>query len=188
MSEFFSKTTWERWGRYLAILLPIIGAVIFAARFDAGSLAIFLQTHEQVGIVIYPFVYLLLGLTIIPSEPVTLLVLAWKGPLVAILLATLGNTLAVMAEYFVGMGIKDLTDFEKKRDRLPFHLGHLPINSPVFLIFARMLPGYGSKFVSLACGVYHVPMSTYIWTAVVSNLIGAALIALGGTGLIHLIK
>ena len=169
-------------------LLLIIGAVIFAFRFDVGNLAIFLQTHEKIGIFIYPFVYLLLGLTIIPSEPVTLLVLAWKGPLVAILLATLGNTLAVIAEYFVGKGIKDLTDFEKKQEKLPFHLGQLPINSPVVLIFARMLPGYGSKFVSLACGVYHVPMKTYVWTAVVSNLFGAALIALGGTGLIHLIK
>jgi uncharacterized membrane protein YdjX (TVP38/TMEM64 family) len=186
--SFISKNTWERRGRYLAALLLIIGAAIFVSRFDVGNLAIFLQTHEKVGIFICPFVYLLLGLTLIPSEPVTLLVLAWKGPLLAILLATLGNTLAVIAEYFLGNGIKDLTDFEKKKEKLPFHLGHLPINSPVFLIFARMLPGYGSKIVSLACGVYHVPMIKYVWTAVVSNLVGAALVALGGTGLIHLIK
>jgi uncharacterized membrane protein YdjX (TVP38/TMEM64 family) len=165
-----------------------MAAAMFAVRFDVSSLAIFLQKHEAIGIFICPVVYLLLGLTFIPSEPFTLLVLAWKGPLLAILLATLGNTLAAIVEYFVGNGIKDLTDFEKKQEKLPFHLGQLPINSPVFLLLARMLPGYGSKVVSIACGVYHVPMITHVWTAVVSNLVGAALVTLWGTGLIHLIK
>ncbi len=188
LNEFFSKNTWERRGRYLATLLLIIGAAIFVFRFDVGNLAIFLQKHEKVGIFICPLVYLLLGLTFIPSEPVTLLVLAWKGPILAILLATLGNTLAAIVEYFLGNGLKDLTDFEKKKEKLPFHLGQLPINSPVFLLFARMLPGYGPKVVSIACGVYHVPMITYVWTAAVSNLVGAALVAWWGTGLIHLIK
>ena len=117
-----------------------------------------------------------------------MLVFAWKGPLFAILLATLGNTLAAIVEYFVGNDIKDLIDFEEKKKKLPFHLGQLPINSPVFLVLARMLPGYGAKFVSIACGVYHVPMITHVWTVAVSNLIGAALVTLWGTGLIHLIR
>lgn len=188
LSEFFSKNTWEKRGRYLAALLLSMGAALFAFSFDVGNLAIFLREHEKVGIVICLVVYVLLGLTFIPSEPVTLLVLAWEGPLLAILLATLGNTLAAIVEYFLGDGLKDLTDFEKKKAKLPLHLGQLPINSPVFLLFARMLPGYGSKVISIACGVYHVPMITFVWTAVVSNLAGAALVVLGGTGLIHLIK
>jgi uncharacterized membrane protein YdjX (TVP38/TMEM64 family) len=129
----------------------------------------------------------LLGVTPIPTEPITLLVLAWKGPLIAIILATVGNTAASYVEFCIGGTIGDLADFEKKKEKLPFHLSKLPINSPVFLLCARMLPGYGGKFVSIASGVYRVPMFTYFWTTFVANLIGAIVIVFGGYGLITLI-
>ncbi|MEN6436747.1 MAG: hypothetical protein ABFD58_13125 [Anaerolineaceae bacterium] len=51
-----------------------------------------------------------------------------------------------------------------------------------------MLPGFGPKFVSVVSGVYQVPMGTYLWTTVVANLLGAATIVLGGTGLLALIR
>jgi uncharacterized membrane protein YdjX (TVP38/TMEM64 family) len=79
-----------------------------------------------------------------------------------------------------------MTDFEKKKAKLPFSLGRLPVDSPVFLLLARMLPGFGTKFVSLAGGLYQVPMITYLWTTTVSNLIGAVFFVLGGYGLIKL--
>jgi len=107
---------------------------------------------------------------------------------VAILLATVGNTLAAIIEFYIGGGIGDLTDFEQKKGKLPFNLGKLPINSPVFLLLARMLPGFGPKFVSVVSGVYQVQMGTYLWTTVVANLLGAAMIVLGGTGLFALIR
>jgi len=74
------------------------------------------------------------------------------------------------------------------KEKLPFHLGKFPVDSPVFLIFARILPGYGSKFVSIVSGMNHVPMDTYICTSAVSNLFGASYLVLLGAGLIHLIK
>jgi len=49
------------------------------------------------------------------------------------------------------------------------------MNSPLFLLLARMLPGFGSKFVSVAGGAFKVPFITYLWTTVAANLVGAAL-------------
>jgi len=62
------------------------------------------------------------------------------------------------------------------------------MNSPVFLLLARMLPGFGPKFVSVASGVFHVPIFTYLWTTLTANIIGAVLVVFGGYGLINLIK
>ena len=39
---------------------------------------------------------------------------------------------------------------------MPFGLGKFPVDSPSFLIGARVIPGYGSKFVSLISGFYRV--------------------------------
>jgi uncharacterized membrane protein YdjX (TVP38/TMEM64 family) len=51
-----------------------------------------------------------------------------------------------------------------------------------------MLPGFGTKFVSLASGVFHVPLFTYLWTTLAANFVGAIFVVFGGYGLINLIK
>jgi len=173
---------------YILFALFMVVALIFALHFDVSQLKGFLQKYEQFGVAIVLLVYAILGVTPVPSEPVTLLVLAWKGPVAAILLATVGNTLASLVEFYIGDGVDNLTDFEKKKEKLPFHLGQLPINSPAFLILARMLPGFGSKFVSIVSGVYKVPMFTYLWTTVVANLIGETIFVLSSYGLIRLLR
>lgn len=91
-------------------------------------------------------------------------------------------------DFYVGKGVSNFADFEKMKAKLPFHLGQLPMNSPITLIVVRFLPGYGSKFISIAAGVYQVPMITYLWTALVANLIGAIVIVAGGYGLIKALK
>ncbi len=169
-------------------MIFVMLAVIFALTFDIHALEEFLQKNEKPGLIICLFVYVLLGVTFIPSEPVTLLILAWKGPWIAILMATLGNTLSGTVEFAVGGNIGDLANFEAKKEKLPFHLGQFPIDSPAFLLLARMLPGFGSKFVSIASGVYQVPIVTFLWTMMVANLAGAAVIAFGGYGLINLFR
>ncbi|MCE5207446.1 MAG: VTT domain-containing protein [Chloroflexi bacterium] len=176
----------EKWTRIIPVILFVLAATIFALVFDIDALKKFLQENEKLGLIICLAAYILLSVTIIPSEPITFLVLAWKGPLPAILLAALGNTVAALVEFVIGGNIGDLADFEAKKEKLPFHLGRLPFNSPVFLLLARMLPGFGPKFVSIAGGVYKVPFITYLWTTAVANLIGAAVVVLGGTGLIKL--
>ncbi len=173
-------------GKYLPLALFIMGAFIFAKYFNATSLKDFLEGHAKLGLAACLFAYILLGITLFPSDPITLLVLAWKGPGAAILLATIGNTLAATLEFYIGYSLGDLADFEKRKAKLPFHLGQLPITSPGFLIFTRMLPGFGPKFTSVAAGVYQVPLFTTIWTAMLANLLGAILMVSGGYGLLKL--
>lgn len=50
-----------------------------------------------------------------------------------------------------------------------------------------MLTSYGSKFVSIAAGMYQVPFPTYLWTTLIANLMGAVVTVAGGYGLIKLI-
>jgi uncharacterized membrane protein YdjX (TVP38/TMEM64 family) len=188
MNTSGAGSTWRKWLSFILLILFGIAVIIFAATYDLATLKEFLQQYEFYGAVVCLVVYALLGPTPIPAEPVTLLVLAWKGPAAAILIATLGNTLASIMEYYIGGSLGNITDFEKKKQGLPFGLGRLPISSPVFLLAGRMLPGYASKLISLAGGVYRVPAWTYLWTSVVANFFGAVAVALIGMGLIQLVK
>ncbi len=169
---------------YIPIALFIIIVLIFARYFNISQILAFLEKNQRFGIAGFLLIYIILGVTPIPTEPVGLLFLAWKGPVPAILLATVGNTLAAIVEYYIGGSVGDFTNFEEKKEKLPFHLGQLPINSPAFLILGRMLPGFGPKFVSIACGIYKVPMFTYLWTALVAHFVGATILMLGGNEVI----
>lgn len=146
----------------------------------------FIQQCGWFGLVISIVFYGILGASPIPSEPFTVLVASLYGPLEATLVATLGNLLAAMVEFYVGVKLGDVADFETRKKQLPLGLGKLPADSPLFLIFARMLPGYGPKCVSMISGMYKVPLWRYIWTTFVSTLVGAAIVAFGGYKLLSL--
>jgi uncharacterized membrane protein YdjX (TVP38/TMEM64 family) len=132
------------------------------------------------------FFYGLLGASPIPSEPITLFISATYGPFVATLVAGTGNLLAALVEYVIGRSIGAATDAEKSRQKLPFGLSKVPLDSPVFLIGARMIPLYAPKIVSLLSGTYHVSILRYLWTTAIVTYTGAALLAYGGYGIIHL--
>ena len=66
-------------------------------------------------------------------------------------------------------------------------MGKFPVDSPVFLVGARVIPGYGSKFVSLISGLYRAPLLRYIWTTFIATLLGAAITAYGGYKLVDLL-
>lgn len=176
----------EKWGKTIPIVLILLAAVFFATRFNLTQLRGYLDRHAYMGYVMSILVYVLLGITPVPSDPVTLLLVAWKGPFVAVGLSTLGNSLAGIIEFYIGGSIGDLTDFEAKKKKLPFHLDRLPINSPAFLLLARMIPGFGPKFVSIASGVYKVSFLTFLWTTALSVFLGMVLLVSGGYGLLKL--
>jgi uncharacterized membrane protein YdjX (TVP38/TMEM64 family) len=173
--------------RGLFIILLVSFVSLFMLRQDTSGLLSIIQKYQNLSVVISLSLYTLLGATLIPSEPVTLFLIKLYGPFLAMAVATIGNTLAAFLEFFIGGNIGDLAEFEKRKARLPFHLGNLPVQSPLFILLVRMLPGFGSKFVSLACGIYRVPLFTYTWTTVLSNLVGAALVVAGGYGLLKLL-
>jgi uncharacterized membrane protein YdjX (TVP38/TMEM64 family) len=183
----FIKNNRGRILRICVILLFIAGIGYVASHYNFSAIKTFIQQYEQYIILISLALYAVLGATPIPSEPLTVFIASFEGPLLALILATFGNTLAALVEFYIGGSIGELSDFEKRKKQLPFHMGDLPIDSPILLLLGRMLPGFGPKFISIICGVYKVPLFTYLWTTVVSNLLGAAIIAYGGYSLINLL-
>ena len=64
----------------------------------------------------------------------------------------------------------------------------MPVNSVGFLIFGRMIPGYGGKIISILAVMYKVPMKRYLWTTATTNFLGSILLSYGGFGIVSLIK
>ena len=179
--------TGNKYQRGLIIILFLGFVSWFVLKQNTNGLFSIIQKNQNLSIIISLGFFTLLGATIIPSEPLTLFLLKLYSPIMALLIAAVGNTLAALLEFFIGGNIGDLAEFEKRKAKLPFHLGEIPIQSPLFIMLARMLPGFGPKFVSLACGIDEVPLFTYTWATFVSNLIGAAMVVAGGYGLLKLL-
>ena len=175
-------------GVVLAVVLVVVLIVILILSRNLDSIRAFLLRSGQIGLVICVGLYGLLGASPIPSEPLTVLLSALYGLLNITIVATLGNLLSALVEYYIGVKIGDASDFEKRRQKLPFGLGKFPADSVAFLILARFLPGYGAKFISVFSGICHVRLWRYVWTTVLSTMIGAAIVAYGGFGLLNLFK
>jgi uncharacterized membrane protein YdjX (TVP38/TMEM64 family) len=171
----------------ITVLVVILIVILILSR-NMDGIRAFLLRSSKIGLVISVGLYGLLGASPIPSEPLTVLLSALYGPFYITFVATIGNLLSALVEYYIGRKIGDVSDFERRRQTLPFHLGKIPVDSVVFLIVARFLPGYGAKFISVLSGVYHVRLWRYAWTTVFSTLIGAAIVAYGGFGILNLLK
>lgn len=182
-----NPSNFNKYLKPVVILVMVAVVSYYFVKHDSNQLFAFIRKYQHLSMVLSLVLYTLLGATLIPSEPLTLFLTALYGPLLAALIATVGNTFAALLEFFIGGRLGDVADFEERRARLPFHLNKIPIQSPVFILLARMLPGFGPKFVSVVCGIYKVPLRTYTWTALVSNLLGAAIVVTGGYGLLKLL-
>lgn len=172
--------------RNLIIIVVVIIVLVIVISNEMEGVRNFIASSGWIGMLVSLGLYALLGASPIPSEPLTVLLSTVFGPLVATLLAGTGNLLAALMEYYIGERLGNVASFEQRREKLPFGIGRFPVNSAIFMIAARMLPGYGPKFVSLICGMYRVPLWRYIWTAAIPTFLGAAIFAYGGFGLLHL--
>jgi uncharacterized membrane protein YdjX (TVP38/TMEM64 family) len=172
--------------RNLIILILVIVALLFIVSREMERVRTFISQSGWVGLVVSVGLYALLGASPIPSEPLTILLSTIFGPFSATLVAGTGNLLAAMVEYYIGEHLGSVASFEQRREKLPFGLGRFPVNSAIFMIAARMLPGYGPKFVSVICGMYRVPLWRYTWTAAIPTFLGSAIFAYGGFGLLSL--
>jgi uncharacterized membrane protein YdjX (TVP38/TMEM64 family) len=178
----------------LTSILIIIGTLVLifvAVNFfetEINRVKDFVQKAGPFAFLVSILIYGVLGASPVPSEPLTAVLSGLFSPWQAMLVATFGNSLAALVEYFLGGHLSNLTNFEEKRQKLPFKLGQFPVDSPVFLIFGRMIPGFGPKVISLMSGIYKVKIWRYLWTTVVTNLAGAALIAYGAAGIIQLFQ
>jgi len=145
-----------------------------------------IEANPSLIVLISLLIYALLGMTFIPTSPITLFLAVLIGPLMAALVAILGNTISALVEYKVGGALGDVFDFMEKKNRLPFNLGDLPIHSPYVLLFGRLVPG-GVRGISYVAGAYQVPMGLFLSTTITMNILSAFFIAYGGERLISLI-
>jgi len=182
-----SKKTLKRFGHLLFVLttfsLPIALLVFF--RKDFITIERLIPTTGIAGPLFSIMLMGILSATPIPTDPIVILNGAIFGPFVGILVSWLGNNLAALIEYFIGKGLGQVADFDRQNKHLPFGLSRFPADSTIFLIFGRFIPQVGGKIVSLASGVYHVPLGKYLWTTLVSNLFGSILLSLGGYTILH---
>lgn len=174
--------------RLLLISFILLGGIAYLMVNDMETIQAFIAKNGALGLAASILIYGILGATLVPTEPLTVVIGAVFNPLIATVAATLGNTLAAFIEYYLGQKISNAASFEQNRHKLPFGLGKLPVTSPIFLIFGRMVPGYGSKLVSVLGGIYKVPLGLYLWTTLVPTILGAALFAYGGFGILQLFK
>jgi uncharacterized membrane protein YdjX (TVP38/TMEM64 family) len=180
----------NRWKTILALLfsLLLIGLAAYFVVEDMSEIRGFIRTRGWIGLVVAVPVYAALGATIVPSEPLTLLITSIFGPFIATAVAGLGNIFGALLEYWIGGHIGNATDFVQRKERLPWGLGKLPMTSPVLLIFGRMIPGYGAKLISLLSGIYRVPVGLFLWTSALQTVLGAATTSFAGYGLAALIS
>jgi len=181
--DWFTKKNLLNMGLILVFLISIILLAIF---FDLDSIKGFIRTHKQQALLISIAVYGIFGITFLPTFPLTIFIAVLLGPLQSALIATVGNTLAAVLGYLLGKTMGDVFDFEKKRSKLPFGLGRLPIKSPLFMLAARSLPA-GSRAYSVVCGAYQVPIPTYLWTTSLMFFLNSAFLAFGGLELLKFI-
>lgn len=169
----------------LLVALFFILVIIALAKFDLSKVQALVDQHQNFAFLISLAVIFFAFLTFIPTIPLTLLITALIGPFPATIITSLGTTLAAHVHYQIGKQIGDIFNFEQTRTRLPFQLGTLPVNSPLFLMIGRAIPG-GPIGLSFVCGAYAVPHGLYFWTTFLTNILGAAIIAYGGHHLIQL--
>lgn len=132
-------------------------------------------------------IYAILAPTPISTDPITAVSGVLLGPVLGIVVAWIGNNLGATVEYFIGKKVGRSERFSSVKDKLPFGLNKLPIESPYVLIFGRAIPGYGGKVINLMAGIYEVSFKTFLWTTVLINLVGAILLSFGGYGLLKVI-
>lgn len=168
------------------LILAFYGAYRFASR-EFPEIKQFIVDSGPYGILVSALVFGLLGATPVPSEPLTILLSTIYGPFWAMVSTSIGNLLSALVEYFISSHIGNVANFDAWRQKLPFGLSKFPVDSPVFLVGARVVPGYGSKFVSLVSGFYRVPLLRYIWTTFIATLVGAAITAYGGYKIVELL-
>ena len=168
------------------LLLILIIALIVSINIGIADVKAFIKQNQSQTMVISLLIYILFGLTFLPSIPLTLFLALLIGPLQAAIVATLGNTFAALLEYQIGKTVGDVVDFQAMKSRLPFGLGKLPIRSPYFLLAVRSVPA-GTRGFSIVCGAYHVPLGSYTWTTFLMYGISSAFLAYGGAQLISFI-
>ena len=179
----------KKWNKVWTILgIVILILVIYFLSKHTHVITDLLIKSGPLAPVVATLLYPLLAPTPITTDPITVIIGVAYGPLTGVIIAWIGNTLAAIVEYYLGSKMIKADTLKKGMEKMPFGLARLPINSIGFLIFGRMIPGYGGKIISILAGAYKVPMKRYVWTTAVVVFFGSVLLAYGGFGIVSAIK
>ena len=162
------------------IIFVLSALTILFIKSDFETIKNFIRDHQILGIAVSLLLYILFGVFFIPTEPLTIFLGALMGVLQSVIICIVGNTLASLIEYYIGSLIGDISDFEKQKENLPLKLGKMPVKSLPFQFGVRAIPGIGSKFASVASGIYKVPIPFFLTISAISNFIGAIFLSYGG--------
>lgn len=175
--------------KIITVLIFLISfACIYLIAKNMSDFEVLVTRAGIFGPLVAILLYALLAPTPIATDPITIASGALFGPFMGALIGWMGNNLAALVEYFIGRKLGETIDYDSYRKKLPFGLGKLPIDSPILLIFGRMIPFYGSKVISLVAGMYKVSYKRYIWTSAIVNLSGSILLSYGGHSLLNMLN
>lgn len=179
--------------RKSSLIWTIIGfisivLIVYLLSKHSHLISLLLNKSGIFGPVVALALYPIFATTPLTTDPITIVIAVIYGPFAGFTLSMIGNAMAALVEYYVGIKIGKATNYEAIKHKLPFGLGKLPVNSIPFLIFGRMIPLYGSKVLSILAGMHRVPMRRYIWTSIVTNIPGSIILSYGGFHLVRLVK
>ncbi|MBN1120339.1 MAG: TVP38/TMEM64 family protein [Anaerolineae bacterium] len=173
----------RQWPGTVMLVLSVIATSVLAIYMakNIDELATFITAIGVIGPLVSISLHTLLGASPIPTETLTAINGIVFGPAAGTFYSWIGYMLASFVEYFIGVKIGNIADFESERDKMPFGLGRLPADSPWFLILGRVVPFGGAKVVGVVGGVYRVSLWRFTWTAALATGAGALIFAYGGS-------
>jgi uncharacterized membrane protein YdjX (TVP38/TMEM64 family) len=180
--QFSSKKLWE------LVSLALVVILFYLIFKETSKITQFLLEAGPLTPVLTIICLILLGPTPIATDPIVILMGLTYGPFWGMVIGAIGNTGAMFVEYYFGSRLAEIFEYEKGKEKLPKFIQKFPIDSWVFLIFGRMIPGYGSKIISLIAGAEKVSIKTYLWTSALSGIFGAFVLSYGGSEILKFIR
>ena len=178
----FKKRVWQ------GISLFAIIYILYLTFRETENITNFLLNSGSLAPILTILILALLGPTPIATDPIVMLMGITYGPFWGMVIGATGNTLAMFVEYYFGAKLAEIFEYEKEKKKLPRFIQKFPADSWIFLVFGRMIPGYGSKIISLIAGAERVGFKKYFWTSLVSGIFGAALLSYSGVEILKLFK
>ncbi len=181
--------------RFLVSLLTSPTFYILAGLLVAGwimfrwlaehDLQTFRETYGWAAIVVIWPSHVVVALSPIPSDFVTIANGALFGVVLGTFLSWTAAWSAAMLQF--GIGRRARLDFHLDRHRmqLPERLRHFPVGHPVYLIGIRQIPWLGMHVGSFVPGAAGVTWRRFIWCSAIGAVPGALLMAAIGAGIIQ---
>jgi uncharacterized membrane protein YdjX (TVP38/TMEM64 family) len=86
------------------------------------------------------------------------------GPIAGSVVDVVGLVLAAMLGYWINKHASHMLDLPAYLERLPAWVKRFPVGSPAFLVFVRVIPGFGGTVATATAATFKVPVWVHVWT------------------------